>query len=144
MIGLEFKYNKNYSNIFNELLKGIDSSKYACDIQEFEIIFSDFTKIDENKLNLEKLINEKKEYQAISANIRLFLKDSEFEKIDNYNDFKNSDCQLIILISDVFDVEIYLKDNELKDLIIQNLKENNISYKFKTKDNDGRNVMYVN
>lgn len=144
MIGIEFEYTKNYSNIFKFLFNGIDELKYEYDVHEFEVIYEDFTNVYENNFNMNKIINEKRLYQPLFVNIRFYLKDEKFEKIENYKDFNNSNCQLILLISDVFDVEIYFKENELKNLILNNLKENNIDYNIKTAENDERTIMYVN
>ena len=40
------------------------------------------------------------------------------QEINTYLDFQNSKCSLIILISDSSDIEMYFKDNELKEQII--------------------------
>lgn len=143
MIGIEFKYDLCYGNIFQLLLKGIDINAYNWDIKEFDAITKNGKNLDESNTIVENLMNEKESYMTIFANIRVFPTDSQISIIDTYNDFLNSDCELIILVIDVYEYEIYFKKSKLKDILLQNLRDLNISYSIKTIDNDERIGMYV-
>lgn len=54
-----------------------------------------------------------------------------------------SNCETIIFISDNNCIEIYIKENKLKEQIIYNLKNNEINRNIKILENDGRYKMYI-
>lgn len=75
--------------------------------------------------------------------LQVFLKDKPIAKIETYDDFKDSDCELLILIHDVEYVEIYIKDNLLSEKVLLNIKQMGIKYDVKTLENDTRTIMIV-
>ena len=77
-------------------------------------------------------------------NLQVCLKGENIMEIRNYNDFLNSNCKLILLICDNSCIEFYFKSDDIKNVILMNLKSMNIKYDIKTKDNDGRTTMYLN
>lgn len=42
-----------------------------------------------------------------------------------------------------YEIEIYLKENNLKKQVLKNINDLNAEYKIKTKDNDGRTKLYI-
>lgn len=144
MIGIEFEYNINYTNIFKTLLKNINLDNYEWEIAELDACTKNGKDISQMFSNdIRKIVKSKEDYMTMFANIRVYPQRSEISSIDNYEDFVNSECELIILIYDVGEFEIYFKKNELKEQILKNIKELKINYTEKTTENDGRTEMYV-
>lgn len=142
MIGIEFEIDYNYKNIFKTLLNGIDIKKMRYELVQLDAYYLD-DKSDITNMTIEKLIKSRKDYSVIFGNLRVFKKESTIQEIDCLKDFFDSACELIILIVDVYEVEVYFKNNELKEAIISNIDKLGIKYKIKTKDNDGRKRLYV-
>lgn len=148
MIGLSFE-NKSDINILKEILKNVDLSSYQFYFTEEELYdrnHMDLTTfgLQEYKRNIEEFINEN--YYIIFLVMQIYKKGEEKnrQEINTYLDFQNSNCSLILLISDSSDIEIYFKDNELKNQVINNLKRLNIKYEETTLENDTRTKMHVN
>lgn len=144
MIGIEFKYSVYYTNIFKTLLKNINLDNYEWEIVELDASTKNNEDIEQIcSKDIRKIVNSKEEYVTMFANIRTYPRKSKISIIDNYEDFVQSECELIILIYDVGEFEIYFKENELKEQILKNIKELKIDYTEKTPENDGRTEMYV-
>lgn len=148
MIGLSFE-NKSNINILKEILKNIDLSSYQFYFTEEELYdrnHMDLTTfgLQDYKRNIEEFLEEN--YYIIFLVMQVYKKSEEKnrQEIKTYLDFQNSNCSLILLISDSSDIEIYFKDNELKNQIINNLKRLNIKYEETTPENDTRTKMHVN
>lgn len=147
MIGIEFSYKTNYEKIVFELLKGIDFDKYSYSIMEDELFAESTGNKDlPNVIIGSDFLNyfNKEDYYVMFLNLQVYLKGENIMKIRNYNDFLNSNCKLILLISDNSYIEFYFKTDDIKSVILKNLKSMNIKYDIKTKDNDGRTTMYLN
>lgn len=148
MIGLSFE-NKSNINILKEIFKNVDLSSYQFYFTEEELYdryHMDLTTfgLQDYKRNIEEFLNEN--YYIIFLVMQIYKKGEEKnrQEINTYLDFQNSNCSLILLISDSSDIEIYFKDNELKNQVINNLKRLNIEYEETTIENDTRTRMHVN
>ena len=148
MIGLSFE-NKSDINILKEMFKNVNLSSYQFYLTEEELYdrnHMDLTifGLQDYKRNIEDFLDEN--YYIIFLVMQVYKKGEEKnrQEINTYLDFQNSKCSLIILISDSSDIEMYFKDNELKDQIINNLKSLNIKYEETTLENDTRTRMHVN
>lgn len=148
MIGLSFE-NKSDINILKEILKNVDLSSYQFYFTEEELYDRYHLNLktfglQEYKRNIEEFLNEN--YYIIFLVMQIYKKGEEKnrQEINTYLDFQNSNCSLILLISDSSDIEIYFKDDELKDQVINNLKRLNIKYEETTLENDTRTKMHVN
>lgn len=144
MIGIEIEHESSYENILYDFLKGINFDDYKIDITEEEIYAeNNFDNIHFNLYDFQNEISSKTNYYIIFLNLKLYNKKGKIKAINTYEDFLNSDCQMIILISDNSLIEIYFKEDNLKKIILNNLAEKNISYEIKTKGNDSRLLMSV-
>ena len=148
MIGLSFE-NKSNINILKEILKNVDLSSYKFYFTEEELYdrnHMDLTTfgLQDYKRNIEEFLEEN--YYIIFLVMQVYKKGEEQNRpnINTFLDFQNSNCSLILLISDSSDIEIYFKDNELKNQVINNLKRLNIEYEETTIENDTRTGMHVN
>lgn len=147
MIGIEFKIKTTYEKILYDILKDIDFDNYKWEIIQQEILYeNNYDKQLPSQLSgseLEKEISSNGNYYVFFLNLQAYLKNSATCHIETYNDFVNSNCELIILFSDNRFIEIYVKSEKLKQKIFENLDSKKINYNIKTRENDGRVVMRV-
>lgn len=127
MRGISFKVNKSDKCVLSNILDGIDIESLFWHISEDEIYLNK----GEN-LFAEKCIDGKTFAKKISesvcsvicANIKAFADNCMSDKAINYNDFLMSNCLLVILCSDVSFYEIYVKNEEMLELIRSNCHKN--------------------
>ncbi len=87
---------------------------------------------------------ESDEIFVLYANIQAYPLQHAYKIINSYDDYFNSDCEIVILIYDSLYIEIYSKDIEIIKCIeyyIHNNGFNEISYI--TDNNDSRTAFYV-
>ena len=142
MIGIEFEKENRYDNFLRKLFLGIDLENYDLDFIETEIIANNEIVKENEFINM---VNQslKNKYYIIFLNLKIFSKGKNKEEIKNYQEFLNSNCEFILLISDAVYVEMYFKDNYLKEQILKNINSMNIKFNIKTLENDGRYIMSV-
>lgn len=116
-VGLCFKLENSWGNFLYQILEKIDIKKYSWVIEEYEIITLYEGKylqlFSGNRITGEKFLNKIKEdkYYLICANIKAYSNYPHLnEKIDRYEDFNQSDCQLMLLCNDSIFIEIYCKN----------------------------------
>lgn len=147
-IGMEFRLKTSYEKILYDLLKNIDFNNYKFEIVEEEIIYeSDPERGLPPRLSgieFKKEISDNGNYLVVFLNLQVYPINSEISHIETYDDFLNSDCELILLFSDNEFIEIYTKrPSELGDMVGSNVVTMGVSYELKTRENDGRYVMKV-
>ena len=82
------------------------------------------------------------EHYAMFAKLQAYFIDGAFKDIDNYDDFKNSDCQIMLLLYDCDYVEIYAKDKNVIDSFYRNALELECEEaEYITDENDSRTRM---
>ena len=67
-----------------------------------------------------KIISENN-YYPVFATVQLYLENGKIVEIENYSQFTNSDCQLILMITDNEFVEVYAKEKIVLETIHQNV-----------------------
>lgn len=145
--GISFKF-KNISNtVLLDILGCIDVENYCWYNIESQTQIWDKTK--KNNLlasnyydgaTLRKEIS--LEHFAMFVKFQAYFKSSVFTDINTYDDFKNSDCQIMLLIHDCDFVEIYAKDKEVMDKFYNRaLKLDCEEVEYTTDKNDGRTRM---
>lgn len=76
--------------------------------------------------------------------LHLYPDDKVSQDICYYSDFTKSDCKMIILIYDCYNVEVYCKNNKwLETLLVNARKTSNTIVTKIYKDTDSRTQMYV-
>lgn len=113
-------------------------------ITEDDVIYENDSLFDEeiyNSYEFNNIIKDKK-YYTIFCNIQLYKKDSKITDINSVEDFLNSDCELILLITDNIFAEVYSKKEEYKKQILRNLEEIGIK-DIKEKDIYNRKTMFA-
>ena len=134
----------------DELFRNIEINDYEWYIDEYEIIkeeneqcknmhFSSHLKEDE----FLKLIHEPS-CLIISVNIQAYPSHKTKKHVVTYEDFQNSDCELMLLITDVKYVEVYAKSKSVIMNIIENAENCGCSeITIKTDKEDGRTRLSV-
>ena len=140
MIGIELEINGISTDVIRKLFNKINIDFYDFIIYENEIIKKNETVDNVNDKNIfYNNIN----CSIIFLNLQLYRKQDKIKTIITYDDFINSNCRLILLITDNRYLEIYFNDDFIKEKIISNLEKYGFSYKEKTIYNDGRTIMSV-
>lgn len=139
MIGLEIKYDKIYTSDLRKIFENINLNGFKYQITEDEIIDNGSITIN----NLQDLFENYPNAFIFLLNLKLYKKINSSFEIKTYQDFKNSKCELLLLIVDSEYLEIYFQNKYLKKQILNNLKKYKITYKIKTLENDGRTHLSV-
>lgn len=135
MIGIKFEIDNDYNSFLSKILMGISTQHYKWYIPLEEVIDQEgnlfFSKDFYENNKFRRKIRET--YYIIHLVCQGFI-DTNIIEINQYNDYINSSCNIIISIIDSTIVNIYSKDNKLLKRIEKNAKENkftNIKYIYK-------------
>ena len=135
----------SFDSILSDLLKGINVEEYNWLILESEAYkTADTIDCDGRYTGKEfkKLLKELETCYIININIQAAHK--VIDAVKDYDDYLNSECKLVILISDVAYNEIYCKPSDLCEIIKSNcLKLDYSEFEVINDDNDGRTVFRV-
>ncbi len=132
-IGMKFKIPNEYGNYLKQILDKIDSDNYTWKIEETEVYkveLTDLFTMDKySNYDFKKIISQDR-YYTVFTNIKLYEKEDK-TIIRNYENFLNSTCILILLVTDNIFVEIYSKSENILKIIYENALKNkftDISY----------------
>ena len=130
----------SFDSILSDLLKGINVEEYNWLILESEAYkTADTIDCDGRYTGKEfkKLLKELETCYIININIQAAHK--VIDAVKDYDDYLNSECKLVILISDVAYNEIYCKPSDLCEIIKSNcLKLDYSEFEVINDDNDYR------
>ena len=147
--GISFKVPQKNQNMLCEILSGIDISAYSwcCIKNQTEV----WDKVSEKELFDETNYNGNDFLKCIQTpHYMIFLKlqayyqTHNFYEIQSYENFIDSDCQIIVLVYDCEFVEIYAKDITVCNSIYKKASQSgydDVSYI--TEDNDRRTKMSI-
>lgn len=151
MIGLEIIKNNESDNFLYNFFYGIDFKKYNWVIDYEEILFD-----EEGDFFNKKIMNGQEFFKCITRNnyyvIFMDLKAYKFEnkrienkniKIETYNDYLKSDCEMIFLCSDSQFIDFYCKDKAVLETIHKNCFNSKLSVLEITEANNCRTKMSV-
>lgn len=117
-----------YGNAIADILKPLDCGRHNWDVNGDEVLVEIDGEVDIRDL-FQKRIVEGEEFQRIITNnffytifveLKAFIKGKQVDEISSYKDFKNSDCEFILLITDGVYVEIYCKDKCMLESLYNN------------------------
>lgn len=146
MRGISFNIPNEYGNVLKKIFFDFDIKKYNWYISDIDIYNSDdkndFSSGLISGISFDNSLNSVKNQYIVAITLMAF--NGEFAPIVNYNDFKKSNCDLVVLISDSVFVEIYCKNKD----DIEKLKNNALNFGFTnieyiTKENDRRTAFTV-
>jgi len=124
MIGIKFRIENEYNTVLEEILRDVDSIKYKWCIFDDEVYISSGESLFDNdeysNQDFKKIISENN-YYPVFATVQLYLENGKIVEIENYSQFTNSDCQLILMITDNEFVEVYAKEKIVLETIHQNV-----------------------
>lgn len=112
MIGIEFILNDNKFNLY-QFFDDVDLAQYNIYITQDEVIHGNLNfEIKENNMILKSEVMNY-ELNIIFLNLQAYSKNCKKTYIKSYNDYKNSNCEFLLLISDRWCIEFYCKNNFL-------------------------------
>lgn len=140
-IGMKFKIPNEYGNYLKQILDKIDSDNYTWKIEEAEVYkveLTDLFTMDKySNYDFKKIISQDR-YYTVFTNIKLYEKEDK-TIIRNYENFLNSTCILILLVTDNIFVEIYSKSENILKIIYENALKNKFTdISYITKNNFNR------
>lgn len=81
-------------------------------------------------------------HYVIMLKLQAYYPDAEYDRIDTYDEFLNSNCRILLLICDAHFVDIYCKDIGITQALFD--RANLLQYRdveYITDENDGRTAM---
>ncbi|CAM3870534.1 MULTISPECIES: DUF2691 family protein [Bacillus cereus group] len=141
-----------YDNLLWEVLKPIDITAFDWRVENEESyfrlsdglgpeLFSEDNKVMSG-LELKKLIKDNI-YYLIFADLKAYPKGEVLEEIETYEEFKESKCELVLLVADCTYVTIYAKDQKAIELMYENARNQGFYVEYVTDENDGRTRLSV-
>lgn len=104
-------------------------------------LFSEDNKIMKG-LELKKLIKDNI-YYLIFADLKAYPKGESAGDIETYEEFKESKCEVVVLVADGDYIQIYAKDQKAIELMYENVLNQGLYVEYITDENDGRTRMSV-
>lgn len=128
MLGIKFKIPNTYDIILYKILKNINSEDSMWMVPTEEVFCKDGSflfqydiYIDRKFRNMIKTI----QHYPIFLNLQLYQSQFRHSSIHNYQEFLDSDCQLILFITDNIFVDVYSKNEHYLEIIEKAIEENN-------------------
>jgi hypothetical protein len=151
--GISFEIPNKYGNYIGEILKPVELSAFSWYIGGEESYLVENGTLGEPLFPDEvygmdgrflKGIVENNNYYVIFASLKAFPKERDVVDIRTYEQFLNSECQLVLLVIDCAYVTIYCKDKgTLKSLYDNSKTKGFVNVQYITDENDFRTRLSV-
>ncbi|MCU5378528.1 DUF2691 family protein [Bacillus cereus] len=82
-------------------------------------------------------------YYLIFADLKAYPKGEVLEEIETYEEFKESKCEVVVLVADGDYIHIYAKDQKAIELMYENARNQGFYVEYVTDENDGRTRLSV-
>ena len=150
--GISFKLPNEYGTFLGDILKPIDISSFSWRIGEVETyqiinnelceaLFPEDKEIIEG-IALKKLL-ENNSYYVIFADLQAYPK-GKITEINTYEEFAESNCELVLLVVDSYYATIYCKDKAKLELLFKNAQDYAFEdVEYVTNENDTRTGLSV-
>ncbi|QWH12690.1 DUF2691 family protein [Bacillus mycoides] len=141
-----------YDNLLWKVLKPIDISSFDWWVGSEESYLVAHGGMDEALFPEEPTIVEGSDlkrlfkgniYYVIFADLKAYPKGEEVVDIETYEEFKESKCELVLLVADCTYVTIYAKDQKAIKLMYENAIDQGFYVEYVTDENDGRTRLSV-
>lgn len=150
--GITIDIPNEYDNLLWKVLKPIDITSFDWRVENEESyfvlsnglgaeLFSEDNKVMSG-LELKKLIKDNI-YYLIFADLKAYQKGEKVVDIETYEEFKESKCELVLLVADCTYVTIYAKDQKAIELMYENALNQGFYVEYVTDENDGRTRLSV-
>lgn len=147
MRGIEFRRESDIVAPLKKLFNNINLDEYDWVVLENEIVRNNkdlYLPEEMDGTQFGELINNGQDDMIIFLNIQAYPKNSKHKEIPNFIDFVNSECEIIFLIVDLYEVEIYAKNKNLLFQFIENADQCSCTgIKIKTDIDDGRTRLSI-
>ena len=151
--GIIFKIPNEYGKILGDLLKpfNIESFNWYIGGEESYFIQNDTLgklMFHEDIYGMDgrvlKELLENNEYYIIFANFKAFLREKDVIDVQTYEEFLNSDCQLVLLVVDCEYATVYCKDQGKLEALYHNAISNGYEdVQYITNENDFRTRLSI-
>ena len=133
MVGLDVEVKNGYNSYLEKIFKGIEISTYDWEIMTDDILYKENGEIKQGlfKSNLldgikfNKMI-QRESYYMIFVDIRVYPRNAKRTYIQKYQDFIESECQIVFGCVDSSFITIYCKNRK----ILETIYNNCIEFKF--------------
>ncbi|ABY44082.1 DUF2691 family protein [Bacillus mycoides] len=150
--GITVDIPNEYDNLLWKMLKTIDISSFDWWVGSEESYLVARGGLDEALFPEEPSIVEGSDlkrlfkdniYYVIFADLKAYPKGEEVVDIETYEEFKESKCELVLLVADCTYVTVYAKDQEAIELMYENAIDQGFYVEYVTDENDGRTRLSV-
>ncbi|KPU56366.1 DUF2691 family protein [Bacillus wiedmannii] len=150
--GITVDIPNEYDNLLWKVLKPIDISSFDWWVGSEESYLVARGGLDEALFPEEPSIVEGSDlkrlckdniYYVIFADLKAYPKGEEVVDIETYEEFKESKCELVLLVADCTYVTIYAKDQKAIELMYENARNQGFYVEYVTDENDGRTRLSV-
>lgn len=150
--GITVDIPNEYDNLLWKMLKPIDISSFDWWVGSEESYLVARGGLDEALFPEEPSIVEGSDlkrlfkdniYYVIFADLKAYPKGEEVVDIETYEEFKESKCELVLLVADCTYVIVYAKDQEAIELMYENAIDQGFYVEYVTDENDGRTRLSV-
>ena len=142
-----------YDNLLWKVLKPIDITAFdwqAMGREEAYIIIEDelgpelFSEDNEIMVGsaLKKLIKDNI-YYLLFVDLKAYPKGEVLGEIETYEEFKESKCEVVVLVADGDYIQIYVKNQEEIEMMYENARNQGLYVEYITDENDGRTRLSV-
>lgn len=114
-VKVEFIWPEKYpsGDILRRLFEGFDCSKYTWDVDNEHAIDENNNNLFESRVYTGEDFGQAVNKKAASVTVVSFKAfDGKVEKIDSFDDYLDSDCQLMLYVIDGDFIDIYCKNEE--------------------------------
>lgn len=150
--GVSFEIPNNYGNYLKDILKPIDIAAFDWQIGSGESYAVIWGRVDKELFPSEKNIIEGSElknrietnkHYLVSVDLQAY-RHNEVGRVETFEDFIVSNCQLVLLVVDTIYVTIYCKNQDTIQLLINNARACGFEdIEYITDENDGRTRLSV-
>ena len=132
MIGWSFQIPNKYGQVLMQIFEGIPIEKYIWKLDEDDIYMTlnriSYSLFYSNKLEGEKFKEKislpSSLYYVVFSKLQAFPTEEDVQELESFGDYFKSNCELVILITDVEFVEIYSKNKDYLATIQKNVAKN--------------------
>ncbi|MBJ7947474.1 DUF2691 family protein [Bacillus cereus group sp. N24] len=151
--GITVDIPNEYDNLLWKVLKSIDISSFDWWVGSEEsylvarggldeALFPEEPSIVVEGSDLKRLVKDNI-YYVIFADLKAYPKGEEVVDIETYEEFKESKCELVLLVADCTYVTVYAKDQKAIELMYENALNQGFYVEYVTDENDGRTRLSV-
>ncbi|MED1114622.1 DUF2691 family protein [Bacillus paramycoides] len=141
-----------YDNLLWKVLKPIDITAFDWKVGNEESyliagnglgpeLFSEDNEVMKGS-ELKKLLKDNI-YYLIFVDLKAYPKGEVLGEIETYEEFKESMCEVVVLVADGDYIQIYAKDQEVIEMMYENALNQGLYVEYITDENDGRTRLSV-